>query len=69
MGMDVLREKVRKEVPESMMFADDVVLCGGNQVDMTVYLESWRKTLKEREMRIGGPKHSGWNVGSNRRKG
>ena len=32
MIMDILTEKVRKE---SMMLADDVVLCGGNPIDMT----------------------------------
>ena len=32
---DVLTEGVRKDLPESMMFADDVVLCGGREVDMT----------------------------------
>ena len=29
----ILTEGVRKEVPESMMFADDIVLCGGREVD------------------------------------
>ena len=33
--MDVLTEGLRKEVPESMMFTDDIVLCGGREVDMT----------------------------------
>ena len=43
--MDVLlTEGVRKEVPESMMFADDIVLCGGREVDMTDYLDTWRKS-------------------------
>ena len=49
--MDVLTEGVRKEVPESMMFADDIVLCGGREVDMTEYLDTWRKSLEERGMR------------------
>ena len=44
--MDVLTERVRNEAPESMLFADDIVLCGDNDVDMTVYLESWRKHWK-----------------------
>ena len=48
MIMGILTEKVRKDVAESMMFADDVVLCGGNEVDMIEYLESWRKALEER---------------------
>ena len=43
--MDVLTEGLRKEVPESMMFADDIVLCGGREVDMTEYLDTWRKSL------------------------
>ena len=31
------RGRVRKEVPEFMMFADDILLCGGKEVDMTEY--------------------------------
>ena len=38
--MDVLTEMVRKEAPESMLFPDDIVLCGDKDVDMTEYLES-----------------------------
>ena len=53
---DVLTYGVRKEVPESMMFADDIVLCGGREVDMTEYLDTWRKSLEERGMRISRPK-------------
>ena len=54
--MDVLTEGVRKEVPESMMFADDIVLCGGREVDMTEYLDTWRKSLEEIGMRVSRPK-------------
>ena len=54
--MDVLTEGVRKEVPESMMFADDIVLCGGREVDMTEYLDTWRTSLEERGMRVSRPK-------------
>ena len=50
--MDVLTERVRKEAPESMLFADDIVLCGDKDVGMTEYLESWRKALEERGMRV-----------------
>ena len=53
---DVLTERVRKEAPESMLFADDIVLCGDKDVDMTEYLESWRKALEERGMRVSRPK-------------
>ena len=41
--MDVLTEDVRKDVPGSIMFADDIVLCGDDETDMTEYLETWRK--------------------------
>ena len=54
--MDVLTERVRKEAPESMLFADDIVLYGDKDVDMTEYLESWRKALEERGMRVSRPK-------------
>ena len=54
--MDVLTERVRKEAPESMLFADHIVLCGDNDVDMTEYLESWRKALEERGLRVSRPK-------------
>ena len=54
--MDVLTERVMKEAPESMLFADDIVLCGDKDVDMTEYLETWRKALEERGMRVSRPK-------------
>ena len=38
-----------KQVPGSMVCADYVVLCESNEVDMTEHLESWRKSLEERE--------------------
>ena len=50
--MDVLTEDVRKDVPESMMFADDIVLCGDDETDMTEYLETWRRALEDRGMKI-----------------
>ena len=52
MVMDVMAEGVRKEVPESMMFADDIVLCGGREVDMTAYLDTLTKSLEESGMRV-----------------
>ena len=39
-----------------MMFADDIVLCGCREVDMTEYLDTWRKSLEERGMRVSRPK-------------
>ena len=54
--MDVLTQDVRKDVPGSMMFADDIALCGDDETDMTEYLETWRNALEERGMRISRPK-------------
>ena len=47
-----ITEKVRKDVSESMMFAIDVVLCGGNEVDMT---EPWTQAMEQRGMRVSRP--------------
>ena len=54
--MDVLTQDVRKDVPGSMMSADDIVLCGDDETDMREYLDTWRKALEERGMRISRPK-------------
>ena len=53
--MDVLTEDVRKDVHGSMMFADDIVLCGDDETDMTEYLETWRRSLEDRGMMISIP--------------
>ena len=47
---------VRKNVPGSMLFADDIVLCGDGETYMTEYLETWRTALEDRGMRISRPK-------------
>ena len=60
--MDVLTEDVRKDVPGSTIFADDIILCGDHETDMTEYLETWRKALEERGMRISRPKHDSWTL-------
>ena len=56
--MDVLTEDVRKDIPGSMMFAADIVLCGDGdgEIDMTEYLDTWRRALEDRGMRISRPK-------------
>ena len=38
------------------MFADDIVLYDGDETDMTEYLETWRRALEDRGMRISRPK-------------
>ena len=54
--MDVLTEDVRKNIPGSTMFADDIVLYGDDVTDMTDYLDTWRRALEDRGMRISRPK-------------
>ena len=54
--MDVLTEGVRKDVTGSMMFADDIILCGDDETDMTEYLETWKRALEDRGRRISRPK-------------
>ena len=52
--MDILTEGARKDIPESMMFADDIVglHCGGNEVYMAEYLDIWRKSVDKSGMRV-----------------
>ena len=50
-----MTEDVRMDVPGS---ADDIVLCGDDETDMTEYLETWRRALEDRGMRISRPKHN-----------
>ena len=54
--MDLLTEDVRKDVLEETMFADDIVLCGDDETDMTEFLETWMRALGDREMRTSKPK-------------
>ena len=54
--MDVLAGDVRNDVAGSMLIAYAIVLCGDNETEMTEYLETWRRALEDRDMRISRPK-------------
>ena len=54
--MDVLTDDVKKDVPGSMMFANDIVPCGDDETDMTEYLETWSRASENRGMTIVIPK-------------
>ena len=54
--MDVLAEDVRKDVPGSIMFVNDIVLCGDDETGMTEYLGTYRSALEDREMTISRSK-------------
>ena len=42
---------VRTIAPESILFADDIVLCVEKEVDTTEHRETWKKALDERRMK------------------
>ena len=53
---DVLTRRVRQDVPWSMMYADDVVLCGDTSEEVKRLLEEWRVALESGGMRISRAK-------------
>ena len=38
------------------MIVDDIVVCGGKELDTTECVDTWRKSLEERRMRLSRPK-------------
>ena len=53
---DVLTRGVRRGVPWSMMYADDVVLCGETSGEVERLLEEWRVAMESGGMRISRTK-------------
>ena len=47
----LVTDGVTKQLPESMMFALDIVgvLCEGSEVNMTDYMDTWKQLLEEKE--------------------
>ncbi|KAI5726127.1 hypothetical protein M8J77_024147 [Diaphorina citri] len=66
MVMDVITESIRDETPWSMMFADDVVLCGPKKEDVERKLEYWRKALEDRGLKVNKAKTVQLNFGESR---
>ena len=50
--MDRLTDEVRKELPWTMMFADDIVICGPSKEQVEEDLEQWRHALERRGMKV-----------------
>lgn len=50
MVMDRLTDRVRQEAPWTMMFADDIVICGESKEQVEESLEKWRSALEKRGM-------------------
>jgi len=54
--MDQLSADVRQESPWTMMFADDIVICGESREQVEENLERWRFALERRGMKISRSK-------------
>ena len=54
--MDCLTEEVRLEAPWNMMFADNVVLCTETKEEVEEQLESWRRALEDRGLKVNRQK-------------
>ena len=48
MIMDRLTDEVRRETPWTMLFADDIVICGETREEVERRLESWRYALQKK---------------------
>ena len=54
--MDRLTDEVRQEAPWTMLFADDIVICGETKQQAEDYLERWRYALEHRGMKVSRSK-------------
>ncbi|KAI5106050.1 hypothetical protein C0J45_3747 [Silurus meridionalis] len=54
--MERLTDEVRQKSPWTMMFADDIVICGESSEQVKKSLERWRYTLERREMKVSRSK-------------
>ena len=50
--MDRLTDKVRREPPCTMLFADDIVICEETREEVEWRLECWRYALERRGMKV-----------------
>ena len=54
--MDKLTDKVRREPPWTMLFADDIVICEETREEVERRLQSWRYALERRGMKASRSK-------------
>ena len=54
--MDRLTDEVRKELPWTMLFADDIVICKETREEVEQRLESWKYALERRGMKVSTSK-------------
>ena len=50
--MDRLTDKVRREPPWTMLFADDIVICKESRKEVERRLESWKYALERRGIKV-----------------
>ena len=54
--MDALTDKVRREPPWTMLFADDIVICEEIREEVERRLECWRYALERKGMKVSRSK-------------
>ena len=54
--MERLTDKVRREPPWTMLFADDIVICEETRKELERRLESWKYALERRGMKVNRSK-------------
>ena len=54
--MDRLTDEVRREIPWTMLFANDIVICEETREEVEWRLESWRYALERRGMKVSRSK-------------
>ena len=54
--MDRLTDKVRRELPWTMLFADDIMICEETRGEVERRLESWRYALERRGIKVSRSK-------------
>ena len=50
--MDRMTDEIREEAPWTMMFADDIAICGESKEQVEEKLESWIYALERRGMKV-----------------
>ncbi|XP_068250804.1 uncharacterized protein [Palaemon carinicauda] len=54
--MDAITERVREQSPWTMLFADDIGVCGETREGLEGRLERWREELESRRLKISRSK-------------
>ena len=54
--MDRLTDEVRRKLPWTMLFADDIAICKKTREEVEQRLESWRYALERRGMKVSRSK-------------